>query len=456
MHSFNPLKGKKVTSIVQNMNKPTESNSFSSVAHGMFCAFFPVAVTTFKFIPQKTKTVERNTMKQTIMFVLGTRPDLIKMARLIHEAKKRADIHPVICSTGQHKEMLENLYKLFDFEPDEDFKLMKPNQSLVHLHSETMIWMHDVIEKYKPSWVVVNGDTTTAHAAAMTAFYLKVPVAQVEAGLRTYDIGSPFPEEMNRRAISLVAKAHLCPTQEAAHNLRDERIDASSFIEITGNTVIDSLHFVSEKIKTPDLSLEFQRKFSFLKKRDFILVTMHRRENFGQAQKEVLQAFLDIVQTRNIDILFPVHPNPNVRASVDDIYKNEYGENVIWLTEANKNFSASSGGRIFLTDPFDYLEFVYAMKHCKFIMTDSGGMQEEAPSFAKKLLVLRQSTERPEGVAAGFSQVVGTDRQGIVNEAHKLIDKEDHWENQVPPLNPYGDGFSSARIMGILANPLLL
>lgn len=393
-----------------------------------------------------------NKMKQTIMFVLGTRPDLIKMARLIHEAKKHTDIQPVICSTGQHKEMLENLYKLFDIKPDEDFQLMKPNQSLVHLHSDTMIWMHDMIEKYKPSWVVVNGDTTTAHAAAIAAFYLKVPVAQVEAGLRTYDINSPFPEEMNRRAISLVAKAHLCPTQEAAQNLRDERIDASSFIEVTGNTVIDSLHFVSEKIETPDLSREFQRKFSFLKKRDFILATMHRRENFGQAQKEVLQAFLDIVKIRNIDILFPVHPNPNVRASVDDIYKNEYGENVIWLNEANTNIPASSAGRIFLTDPFDYLEFVYAMKHCKFIMTDSGGIQEEAPSFAKKLLVLRQSTERPEAVVAGFSQVVGTDRKSIVNEAYKLIDQDNHWENQVPPLNPYGDGFSSGRIMRILAN----
>ncbi len=395
-------------------------------------------------------------MKQKIIFVLGTRPDLIKMAPLIHEAKKRADIQPIICSTGQHREMLENLYKLFDFKPDEDFKLMRPNQSLVHLHSETMNWMHEMIEKYKPSWVVVNGDTTTAHAAAMTAFYLKVPVAQVEAGLRTYDISAPFPEEVNRRAISLIAKAHLCPTQNAAQNLRDERIDPSSFIEVTGNTVIDSLHFVSEKIDAPDLSQQFQRKFSFLKKRNFILATMHRRENFGQAQKEVLQAFLDIVKIRNIDILFPVHPNPNVRASVNDIYKNEAGEDVIWLTESNKNIAASSKGRIFLTDPFDYLEFVYAMKHCKFIMTDSGGIQEEAPSFAKKLLVLRQSTERPEGVVAGFSQVVGTDRQSIVNEAFKLIDKENHWENQVPPLNPYGDGLSSGRIMRILANPVLL
>lgn len=390
-------------------------------------------------------------MKQIIMFVLGTRPDLIKMAPLILEAKRRDDICPVICSTGQHKEMLESLYDLFGFEPDIDFKLMKPNQSLVYLHSETMNWMHDAIVKYKPSWVAVCGDTTTAHAAAMTAFYLKVPIAHVEAGLRTYDINAPFPEEMNRRAVGLVAKVHLCPTQEAARNLQTEKIDPSSFIEITGNTVIDSLHFVSKKIETQtDLNQQFQQKYSFLKNRNFILATMHRRENFGQAQKETLQAFLDIVKSRNIDILFPVHPNPNVRAAVDDIYKNEYGKHVVWLDKFNKTNSATPTGRIILTDPMDYPDLVYTMKHCKFLMTDSGGIQEEAPSFSKKLLVLRQSTERPEGVTAGFSQIVGTDRHLILKEAQKLIDKENHWES-TPPLNPYGDGFSSGRIMGILA-----
>lgn len=389
-------------------------------------------------------------MQQTIMFVLGTRPDLIKMAPLIHEAKKRADIHPVICSTGQHKEMLESLYKLFDFEPDVDFKLMKPNQDLVHLHSETMNWMHNAIIKYKPSWVAVCGDTTTAHAAAMTAFYMKVPVAHVEAGLRTYDINAPFPEEMNRRAVGLVAKAHLCPTQESAQNLQNEKIDKSSFIEITGNSVIDSLRFVSDKIAQPDLNKEFQKKYTYLKNRDFILVTMHRRENFGPAQKEVLQAFLDIVKTRNIDILFPVHPNPNVRDAVDENYKNEYGQHVVWLHEAKQTSGAK--GRILLTDPLDYPNLVYTMKLCKFIMTDSGGLQEEAPSFAKKLLILRQSTERPEGVIAGFSHVVGTDRPLIVKEAHKLIDNENHWEDKAPPTNPYGDGFTSGRIMEILTS----
>lgn len=385
------------------------------------------------------------------MFVIGTRPDLIKMAPLILEAKARPDIHPVICSTGQHKEMLASLYKLFDFEPDVDFKLMKPNQSLIHLHSETMIWMSETISKYKPSWVVVNGDTTTAHAAAMAAFYLKVPVAHVEAGLRTYDINSPFPEEMNRRAVGLVAKVHLCPTPEAAQNLQNEKIDAASSIKITGNTVIDSLHFVSKKIDSqPDLTESFRQKYAFLLNREFILVTMHRRENFGDAQHEVLRAFLDIVKNRKIDILFPVHPNPNVRTAVNEIYQNEYGHYVHWINETG-NPPTSEKGRILLTDPFDYPDFVYNMKNCKFLMTDSGGLQEEAPSFAKKLLVLRQSTERPEGVEAGFSQIVGTERRLIVQEALKLIDAENYWESRIPPINPYGDGFSSGRIMGILA-----
>lgn len=389
---------------------------------------------------------------QTIMFIIGTRPDLIKMAPLIQEAKRRGDIRPVICSTGQHNEMLESLYKLFDFEPDVDFKLMKPDQSLVHLHSETMNWMHDAIVKYKPHWVAVCGDTTTAHAAAMVAFYMKVPVAHVEAGLRTYDINAPFPEEMNRRAVGLVAKAHLCPTKESAKNLLNEKIDSSSFIEITGNTVIDSLQFVSKKIEsTKDMFDSFSKRYSYLNGRNFILVTMHRRENFGPAQREVLRAFLDIVKSRNVDIVFPVHPNPNVRAAVTEIFQDTLGEKVVWLNEAQNN--RGSGGRILLCDPLDYADLVYLMKNCRFLMTDSGGLQEEAPSFAKKLLVLRQSTERPEGVTAGFSNVVGTDRALIVLEALKLIDNENHWGGKPVPINPYGDGLTSGRIMGILSGP---
>ena len=389
---------------------------------------------------------------QTIMFIIGTRPDLIKMAPLVQEAKRRSDIRPVICSTGQHKEMLESLYKLFDFEPDVDFKLMKPDQNLVHLHSETMNWMYEAISKYKPDWVAVCGDTTTAHAAAMAAFYMKVPVAHVEAGLRTYDINAPFPEEMNRRAVGLVSKAHLCPTQESAQNLIAERMDSSSFIEITGNTVIDSLHFVSKKIEsTKDISEHFHKKYSYLHGRNFILVTMHRRENFGPAQREVLRAFLDIVKARNVDILFPVHPNPNVRTAVSEIYQDALGESVVWLKDVNNG--RGKGGRIILTDPLDYTDLIYCMKNCRFLMTDSGGLQEEAPSFAKKILVLRTSTERPEGVNAGFSNVVGTDRPLIVREALKLIDNENHWGGKPVPINPYGDGLTSGRIMGILSGP---
>lgn len=376
--------------------------------------------------------------RKTIMFVFGTRPELIKVLPLIIEARKNPNIKAIACSTGQHRDMLNNLYAFFDIKPDIDFKLMKPNQNLLNLHAETMQSMHQVLIDHKPDWVVVQGDTTSAHAAAMSAFYQKIPVAHVEAGLRTYDIHSPFPEEMNRRAIGLVAKAHLCPTEDASLNLKNEMTDLSSFIEVTGNTGIDTLKIVSDKIdQSKDLQKTFADKFAFLDIRNFILVTMHRRENFGEAQKNVLKAFLEIIRTRKIDILFPVHPNPNVRKSIDEVLKDYKPENY--------------KGRIHLVDPLDYVEMVYAMKNCRFLMTDSGGLQEEAPTFGKKLLVLRTSTERPEGVNAGFSELMGTDYEKIVSSALNLIDQPQYWPGAVP-ANPYGDGKSSQKIIDILLN----
>lgn len=390
--------------------------------------------------------------KKTIVFVFGTRPEFIKMLPVILEAKKNRDLNTIVCSTGQHKEMLESLYLFFDFRPDIDFKLMKPNQSLINLHSETMNSMDLVIEQFKPDWVVVQGDTTSAHAAAMSAFYHKVPVAHVEAGLRTYDIYSPFPEEMNRRAIGLVAKAHLCPTNEAAVNLKNEQIDKMSHVEVTGNTGIDALNLVSEKNENSSHYRQiYAEQFSFLNKEKFILATMHRRENFGSAQQEILKAFLEIVKSRKINILFPVHPNPNVRKSVEDIYKNELGKTVFWIEQNEDFISQNNSGKIFLVDPLDYPALVHVMKKCEFLMTDSGGLQEEAPTFGKKILVLRNSTERPEGVSAGFSKLVGTDYNKIVTESFKLIDSHQHWQSAIP-LNPYGDGHSSGRIMNILIN----
>jgi UDP-N-acetylglucosamine 2-epimerase len=372
------------------------------------------------------------------------------MLPVILEAKKNKDIKVVACSTGQHRDMLEGLYAMFGFKPDIDFRLMRSNQSLTYMHSETMNCLNTVIENLRPDWVVVQGDTTTAHAAAMAAFYQKVPVAHVEAGLRTYDLSAPFPEELNRRAIGLVAKAHLCPTKEAADNIRKEQIDKNAFIEITGNTGIDTLNLVAQKTEqSAELKQVFSKEFSFLNDEKFILTTVHRRENFGDPLRDVFRAFLTIVKSRPINILCPVHPNPNVKSIVNEIFESQFDKTVFWAGEENKVPAAGTGGKIFLVNPLDYPSLVYAMKNSHFLMTDSGGLQEEAPSFKKKILVLRGSTERPEGVHAGFSKLVGTDYYKIVEESHRLIDNDQHWDGHIPN-NPYGDGRSSERIMSIL------
>lgn len=388
--------------------------------------------------------------KSTIVFAFGTRPEFIKMFPIISAARKNPHINAVVCSTGQHRELLENLYQFFNFKPDIDFKLMKPDQNLTYLHAETMSCMSAVIAELKPEWVVVQGDTTSAHAAAVAAFYQKISVAHVEAGLRTYDINSPFPEEMNRRAIGLVAKVHLCPTTDAASNLKTEKTDKFSFIEVTGNTGLDTLKIVSELIENSMiLKQNYAEQFSYLKDEKFILATLHRRENFGNPLKHVLRAFLEVIRSRHINILFPVHPNPNVKAVVDEVFADEMDKSVFWLNSDYHSRDSNANGKIFLTHPLEYPALVYAMKKCEFLMTDSGGLQEEAPSFGKKILVLRSSTERPEGITAGFSKLVGTDFFKIVKESHKLLDTQNKWNGSVP-RNPYGDGESSARILNIL------
>lgn len=391
-------------------------------------------------------------IKKVVVFVFGTRPELIKMAPLILEAKANPNIKTVVCSTGQHREMLKPLYNLFEIKPDIDFDLMKANQNLVSLQSETMLRMIPVIEQHKPDWVVVQGDTTSAHAAAMAAFYQKVPVAHVEAGLRTYDINSPFPEEMNRRAIGLVAKLHLCPTNVALKNLETEKTDVSAKLITTGNTGIDALTIVSKTIDTNTaLKEECQKKFSYLNLNRFVLATMHRRENFGSAQLEILKSFLYTAKNHKMDMLFPVHPNPNVRNSVETAFKEEMNKTVFKLQDLNevqiKNLAGGSG-RIFLIDPLDYASLVFLMKSCRFVMTDSGGIQEEAPTFKKKILVLRNSTERPEGVTAGFSVLVGTDYKKITQEVDLSVQQDSAHLQKLE--NPFGDGQASKRIVQAL------
>lgn len=388
-------------------------------------------------------------MITTIVYVFGTRPELIKMIPLIMESKKNPAIKTVVCSTGQHRDMLQSLYQFFNLQPDIDFQLMKPNQNLVSLHSETMLRMLDVISEYRPDWVVVQGDTTSAHAAAMAAFYQKVKVGHVEAGLRTYDIHSPFPEEMNRRAIGLVARAHFCPTDEAEVHLKQEKTDASSYIEVTGNTGIDTLHLVDELFeKNKELAGTYAQNFSYLNIDRFVLATQHRRENFGQPQEQILKALMTVASQHQIDILFPVHPNPNVREAVEKILQPKSAGSLAVWARPEDNVQKTKPGRIFLIEPLDYPALIFAMKNCRFVMTDSGGIQEEAPTFKKEILVLRQSTERPEGVAAGFSKLVGTEYNSIVQAANEVF--QTHTEVRSLGANPFGDGQASKRIISSL------
>ncbi|MEQ1723490.1 MAG: UDP-N-acetylglucosamine 2-epimerase (non-hydrolyzing) [Pseudobdellovibrio sp.] len=390
--------------------------------------------------------------KKTVIFVFGTRPELIKIFPLILEAKKNSHLNVLACSTGQHKEMLDSLYEVFNIKPDIDFQLMKPNQNLTQLHAETMMCIQKVIHEHKPDWLVVQGDTTTAHASAMAAFYERVPVAHVEAGLRTYDINSPYPEEMNRRAIGLIAKAHLSPTLDAANNLKAEGVDASAVLEITGNTGIDTLKIISQKVESSEsIKASMISKFKYVNLEKFVLATMHRRENFGVPQRQILNSFLHIAKTHQIDILFPVHPNPNVRISVEQIYNSHMSSgDVVWVTPNYKFDNSQPAGRVFLVEPLHYQEMVFILQRTKLVMTDSGGLQEEAPTFAKKILVLRNSTERPEAIEAGFSELVGTDFDKITTTAAKWLNMDNHWPNGVPE-NPFGDGKASERIIRLLS-----
>lgn len=390
--------------------------------------------------------------RSKILFVFGTRPELIKMLPLMTGARRNPELDAVLCSTGQHRDMLEGLYSFFGLQPDVDLALMKPNQTLADLHATIMTKLEVLLREQAPDCVVVQGDTTTAQAAAMAAFYARVPVAHIEAGLRTYDIDSPFPEEMNRRVITLLSRLHFCPTHEAAANLYREKPDASSEVIVTGNTGIDTLMIAAEKIRADrDLQDQLRARFEYLGEKKFILMTMHRRENFGPAQREILKSCLELARSRPVNILFPMHPNPAVRQAVREVFAAEMGQTVVAPDTdpgCSRPVTGDRGvsGKIFLTEPLDYPSMVYIMERCEFLMTDSGGLQEEAPSFGKKLMVLRTSTERPEGISAGFSTLVGTDSAKILATAHAWLDQSRLWSGPIPE-NPYGDEKASERIL---------
>lgn len=362
-----------------------------------------------------------------ILVVFGTRPEAIKMAPVVKELQRYpGNFSVTVCATAQHREMLDSVLNLFSIEPDYDLNIMQKNQSLFQIASSTLGKIQPVLEEVKPDIVLVQGDTSTAFIVSLAGFYLKIPVGHVEAGLRTNDKNNPFPEEINRRLISHVADLHFAPTETARNYLLAEGISPEN-IHVTGNTVIDALLMtVNDKfVMPPELkAVDFENS-------KIILVTAHRRENFGEPLRNICLALKDMAQhDDNLQIVYPVHLNPNVRRVVYDM-----------LDDVEN---------IFLTEPMDYEMFVNLMNKAYLILTDSGGIQEEAPSLGKPVLVLRNVTERPEAVEAGTAKVVGTEKENIIVATRELLDNKEEYDRMANIRNPYGDGTASKRIVKIL------
>lgn len=367
-----------------------------------------------------------------VMVVFGTRPEAIKMAPLVKALQQAAPaIQTVVCVTAQHREMLDQVLRLFEIQPDHDLNVMKPGQDLFDITANILTGMKSVLAAERPDLVLVHGDTSTTLAASLAAYYTQARVGHVEAGLRTGNKWAPFPEEMNRRVTGVVADVHYAPTSAAKANLLHEGV-SDNCILVTGNTVIDALLAVVAKLRTDQaLRQRLDTEFSFLNPdRRLILVTGHRRENFGEGFHNICQALADIAEAHpEVDVLYPVHLNPNVRQPVQDI------------------LAARQLSNVHLIDPVDYLPFVYLMDRSNFIITDSGGVQEEAPSLGKPVLVMRETTERPEAVEAGTVRLVGTSRQKIVDEARRLLTDLAAYDAMAMAHNPYGDGLAVGRIV---------
>jgi UDP-N-acetylglucosamine 2-epimerase (non-hydrolysing) len=366
-----------------------------------------------------------------IMFVFGTRPEAIKMAPLIHCMNKQEEFKVIVCVTAQHREMLDQVMELFEIKPDIDLNIMKPGQGLFEVTSNVLLGLKSVLEVEKPDMVLVHGDTTTTMSASLAAFYQKIPVGHVEAGLRTHNLYSPWPEEMNRKFTSIVASLHFAPTVTSQENLIAEGISKSN-IFVTGNTVIDSLFSIVQKIKSnTDLCLSIKSKFDFLNlDKKIILITGHRRENFGAGFENICLSIKFLAQRDDVQIIYPVHLNPMVQEPVNRIL----------------------GGlsNVFLIPPLDYLPFIYLMMNSYLILTDSGGVQEEAPSLGKPVLVMRDTTERPEAVDAGTVRLVGTSMSKIMKEANLLLDDFENYSTMTKLHNPYGDGQACSRISDVI------
>lgn len=369
-----------------------------------------------------------------VMVVFGTRPEAIKMAPLVKALQAAPGLQTVVCVTAQHRQMLDQVLRLFEITPEHDLDVMKPGQDLYDITSNILLGLRPVLAAERPDWVLVHGDTTTTLATTLAAYYARIPVAHIEAGLRTGDKYAPFPEEMNRKITGAVADLHFAPTAASQANLLAEGVPAAA-IHVTGNTVIDALLAVVEKLNTSaELQAELAERFRFLDaSKKLILVTGHRRENFGEGFQNICHALADVAERHpDVEILYPVHLNPNVRQPVNDI------------------LAARGLSNVHLIEPVDYLPFVYLMNRSDLIITDSGGVQEEAPSLGKPVLVMRETTERPEAVAAGTVKLVGTSRDEIVRQCERLLTDPDAYLAMSRAHNPYGDGQAVARIVKTL------
>ena len=379
-------------------------------------------------------------MQKKIMLVFGTRPEAIKMAPLVKEFLRYPEkFETVVCVTGQHREMLDQVLRIFDIQPDYDLNIMKQGQDLYDVTARVLVGMRNVLRKVLPDDVLVHGDTTTSTAAALAAFYQQIPVGHIEAGLRTHDIYSPWPEEMNRQITSRIATYHFSPTPLSKQNLLAEGIKEEQIV-VTGNTVIDALYRVVDHIKK-NLKLDAELE-SLLKQAGYdvtrlkegkklVLITGHRRENFGEGFVHICTAIKDLTKKYpDVDFVYPMHLNPNVRKPIHEVFED----------------NLSGLGNMFFIEPLEYLSFVYLMEKSNIVLTDSGGIQEEAPGLGKPVLVMRDTTERPEALEAGTVKLVGTSYDKIVNEVSALLENQDYYNKMSKAINPYGDGKACGRI----------
>lgn len=379
-----------------------------------------------------------------VMLVFGTRPEAIKMAPLVKEFQKHPEsFETIVCVTGQHRQMLDQVLQIFDIIPDYDLNVMKQGQDLYDVTSRVLTGMRDVLKEAQPDVVLVHGDTTTSTAAALAAFYQQIPVGHVEAGLRTHNIYSPWPEEMNRQITGRIATYNFAPTPLSRNNLLREAI-AEDSITVTGNTVIDALYWVVDKINNDSaLNAELDGVLKnagydvsrLARGKKLVLITGHRRENFGDGFINMCNAIKDLtLKYPDVDFVYPMHLNPNVRRPIHEVF----GEDLTNL------------GNMFFIEPLEYLSFVYLMEKSAIVLTDSGGIQEEAPGLGKPVLVMRDTTERPEALDAGTVKLVGTDYDNIFNEVSALLDDKDAYEKMSKAVNPYGDGMACKRIVSFL------